>query len=148
MINESNSGDFSAKLLCGALTGVTANTITYPLDLIKTILSVQLNPRHYKKGVFGHMRIIYAKDGFLGFYKGWGTTMIGIAPYIAIKMATFDALKTKYLPDKNSPHFDLINLSFGAIAGMVSMAATYPFDLVKRKCNLLDSTGMHVGMTD
>ena len=137
LVNESNSKDFTAKLLWGALTGVTANSITYPLDLIKTMLSVQVNPRHYKKGIIGHMKIIYGKDGILGFYKGWLTTMIGIAPYIAIKMATFDALKSTYLPDKNSPHFDLINLSFGAIAGMVSMAATYPFDLVKRKMQLV-----------
>ena len=137
LIDESNSKDFTAKLLCGALTGVTANTITYPLDLIKTILSVQLNPRHYKKGVIGHVKIIYKKDGILGFYKGWLTTMIGIAPYIAIKMATFDALKSKYLQDKNKAHFDLINLSFGAIAGMVSMTATYPFDLIKRKMQLV-----------
>jgi solute carrier family 25 phosphate transporter 23/24/25/41 len=48
LVNESNSNDLRLKLLCGALTGVTANSITYPLDLIKTILSVQLNPRHYK----------------------------------------------------------------------------------------------------
>lgn len=137
LIDGSNSKDFTAKLLWGALTGVTANTLTYPLDLIKTILSVQLNPRHYKKGVYGHVKIIYKKDGILGFYKGWGTTMIGIAPYIAIKMATFDALKTKYLPDKNWANFDVINLSFGAIAGMVSMTATYPFDLIKRKMQLV-----------
>ena len=116
---------------------MTANTITYPLDLIKTILSVQLNPRHYKKGIIGHVKIIYQKEGILGFYKGWFTTMIGIAPYIAIKMATFDALKTKYLPDKNSKNFDLINLSFGAIAGITSMTATYPFDLIKRKMQLI-----------
>lgn len=48
LIKESHSSSFNAKLVCGALTGVTANSITYPLDLIKTILSVQLNPRHYK----------------------------------------------------------------------------------------------------
>lgn len=31
----------------------------------------------------------------------------------------------------------MINLSFGAIAGMVSMTATYPFDLIKRKMQLV-----------
>lgn len=107
------------------------------MDLLKTILSVQLNPRHYKKGITGHMKIIYRKEGLLGFYKGWGATMVGIAPYIAIKMATFDALKTHYLPDKNVKHFDLINLTFGAFAGLVSMVSTYPLDLVKRKMQLI-----------
>mmetsp|Transcript_18157 Transcript_18157/g.20336 ORF Transcript_18157/g.20336 Transcript_18157/m.20336 type:complete len:137 (+) Transcript_18157:91-501(+) len=96
LVNDSNTSNFNTKLLCGALTGITANSITYPLDLVKTILSVQLNPRHYKKGIWGHMKIILAKEGIFGFYKGWTTTMVGIAPYIAIKMATFDTLKTYY----------------------------------------------------
>lgn len=142
IIKDLSANDVKSKFICGALAGVTANTLTYPLDLIKTILSVQLNPRHYKKGIFGHLKIIYSKDGLPGFYKGWFTTMIGIAPYIAIKMATFDILKTRYLPDKNMAHFDLINLSFGAIAGMVSMTATYPLDLIKRKMQLV-GVGKH-----
>jgi solute carrier family 25 (mitochondrial phosphate transporter), member 23/24/25/41 len=62
--------------------------------------------------------------------------MVGIAPYIAIKMATFDVLKTRYLPDKNVPHFDVLNFTFGAFAGLVSMTATYPLDLVKRRMQL------------
>uniref|UniRef100_A0A7S3J4R6 Mitochondrial carrier protein n=1 Tax=Euplotes harpa TaxID=151035 RepID=A0A7S3J4R6_9SPIT len=137
LVDNSLANDVRGKFVCGALAGVTANTITYPLDLIKTILSVQLNPRHYKKGIVGHVRIIYSKEGLPGFYKGWLTTMVGIAPYIAIKMATFDVLKTRYLPSKDVPHFDLINLSFGAVAGMVSMTATYPLDLIKRKMQLV-----------
>lgn len=107
------------------------------MDLLKTILSVQLNPRHHKKGILGHIKIIYTKEGLGGFYKGWFTTMVGIAPYIAIKMATFDALKSKYNADKDNPRFDLINLAFGAIAGFVSMTATYPLDLVKRRMQLI-----------
>lgn len=137
LIDKSNSNNFSAKLLCGALTGITANTLTYPMDLLKTILSVQLNPRHYQKGITGHVKIIYRKEGIFGFYKGWFTTMIGIAPYIAIKMATFDALKSRYLPNKDAAHFDLLNFSFGAIAGVVSMTSTYPLDLIKRKMQLI-----------
>ena len=62
--------------------------------------------------------------------------MVGIAPYIAIKMATFDALKTHFCPNKDVPHFDLINLGCGAVAGIVSMTMTYPLDLVKRRIQL------------
>ena len=71
LVKDTNPSDFQTKLMCGALTGITANSITYPLDLLKTILSVQLNPRHYKKGIWGHVKIIYRKEGPRGFYKGW-----------------------------------------------------------------------------
>jgi len=32
--------DFSSKLICGGLTGMTASTLTYPLDLIRTVLTI------------------------------------------------------------------------------------------------------------
>ena len=31
-----------AKLLCGGLTGMTASTLTYPLDLIRTVISINV----------------------------------------------------------------------------------------------------------
>ena len=51
---------------------------------------------------------------------------MGSASYAAIKIDTFDTVKTHYLPDKNVKHFDVINLTFGALAGQVSMVSTYP----------------------
>ncbi len=33
----------SAKLVCGGLTGMTASTLTYPLDLIRTVLGVKVD---------------------------------------------------------------------------------------------------------
>ena len=81
---------FKEKLYCGALTGMTASTLTYPLDLIRTYLVI--NTSDVKIGMIEQGKIIFAKDGFLGLYKGWGTSMCGIAPYVAIKMASFDFL--------------------------------------------------------
>ena len=33
----------SSKLFCGGLTGMTASTLTYPLDLIRTKLSIAVD---------------------------------------------------------------------------------------------------------
>ena len=41
----------------------------------------------------------------------------GITPFIAIKMSSFDLLRTYYLPQRSHPRFDTINLTLGAIAG-------------------------------
>ena len=41
LFSGDNSGNF-AKLCCGGLTGMTASTLTYPLDLIRTKLSINL----------------------------------------------------------------------------------------------------------
>ena len=32
-----------AKLACGGLTGMTASLLTYPLDVIRTMMSISVN---------------------------------------------------------------------------------------------------------
>jgi len=62
---------------------------------------------------------------------------MGIAPYIAINMTTFDMLKRRYLPkDRDAPYFTLINLGLGASAGFAAAATTYPTDLIRRRMQL------------
>ena len=60
----------------------------------------------------------------------------GITPYIGIKMASFDLMKNRFLPSKNDPKFDVMNLTLGAIAGTVAVTATYPTDLIRRLLQL------------
>jgi hypothetical protein len=61
-------------------------------------------------------------------------------------MMTFDLLKHRFLPNRNDPRFDIINLSLGAAAGYefpaifllvsffrtVAVTLTYPTDVVRR----------------
>lgn len=63
-------------------------------------------------------------------------TFKGITPYIGIKMASFDLMKYRFLPSKNDPKFDVINLTLGAIAGTIAVTATYPTDLIRRLLQL------------
>lgn len=127
----------------GALTGMTAATICYPLDLVRSVLSVQTTNENYK-GIADAMRSIVKADGILGLYRGLGPTLMGIAPYIAINMTTFDLLKRKYMPkSRDAPYFTLINLGLGATAGFVSAATTYPTDLIRRRMQLSGMKGSH-----
>lgn len=41
------------KLLCGGLTGMTASTLTYPLDLIRTHLSLNVTAEGPKPSIMG-----------------------------------------------------------------------------------------------
>ena len=43
-----------AKLACGGMTGMTASFLTYPLDLVRTILSIQVDTAGTAKpSIFG-----------------------------------------------------------------------------------------------
>ena len=61
---------FYRLFLCGTLAGLNAITLTYPLDVARTLLAVETKESQ-KSGLFNTLMSIYQKDGFRGFYKGY-----------------------------------------------------------------------------
>ena len=51
--NEGGQVSNMAKLFCGGLTGMTASTLTYPLDLIRTKLSINVADSTVKPSIWG-----------------------------------------------------------------------------------------------
>ena len=55
---------------------MTASFLTYPLDLLRTVMSVKVDGvGDAKPTVKGCVKEIIAKDGYLGLYKGLPSTM-------------------------------------------------------------------------
>lgn len=127
-------------LVCGSISGIVASFCTYPLDLVRTILSIRTDTE--KTGIVKEARNIVAKDGILGLYRGLNMSLFvnstqGIAPFIGIKMSVFDTLKHKYLKDSQDANFSTKNFIIGGAAGAVATALTYPTDLLRRKMQLI-----------
>lgn len=142
IIGDNPNPGFMRTLAAGALTGMTASTICYPLDLVRSVLSVQTTTANYT-GIGHAMRCIVAADGFRGLYRGLSPTLMGIAPYVAINMAVFDTLKRRFMPARDHPYFTPINLCLGATAGFVAVTFTYPTDLIRRRMQLVGMKGGH-----
>jgi len=121
-------------LTAGAMSGMTSSLVCYPLDLVRSFLTVQTDGRY--SGMLNTIAVIYRTHGFLGLYRGLIPTMLGIAPYVAINFTTFDTLKRYYLPERSSRYFDLINLGLGACAGFTAAGLTYPTDVIRRRIQL------------
>ena len=137
-----NELSFMSKLLCGGLTGVTAQVMTYPLDLLKTYLTIHIESADAgKTSILEQSKIIIQNRGFRGMFQGLGMSCIGIAPFIGIKMASFDFLKQRFGPDNSSPNVVYYNLAIGASAGTIAVTMTYPTDLVRRLLQLNGSPG-------
>jgi solute carrier family 25 phosphate transporter 23/24/25/41 len=66
----------------------------------------------------------------------------GIFPYVGVKMAAFDVLKTFIKLDRSDPYFTLKNMTMGAIAGGLSIFATYPSDLIRRRMQMRGQDGI------
>jgi len=142
---------YKMKFICGGLSGVCTSTLTYPLDLVRTFLSIQTAGNKTevmgdKPSMMGGMINIVKKNGFFGLYKGWAMSMIGIVPYLALQLSVFDWTATNYMPDKKSKWFDVANLLIGGWAGFVGAGLTYPADVVRRKMQLSVSNVKYINL--
>lgn len=82
------------RLICGGAAGITSVTFTYPLDIVRTRLSVQsasfaaLGQRGSEErlpGMFQTMLLMYRKEGgVVALYRGILPTVAGVAPYVSV----------------------------------------------------------------
>jgi len=84
---------YSQKFISAGLTGITASSIVYPMDVIKTYVILNQDKKEelkQQKSIFKETMKIYQMNGFRGFYKGMLISTVGIAPFIGIRMSTYD----------------------------------------------------------
>ena len=80
------------RLICGGLAGITSVFLTYPLDIVRTRLSIQsadfaeLGARPKKlPGMWATMTQMYkAEGGMAALYRGIIPTVAGVAPYVSL----------------------------------------------------------------
>lgn len=120
------------RFVSGSLAGVTAQSLTYPLDLARARMAV--TPRHMYKSlaqVFVHL----GRDRQPRvFYKGFTATILGVIPYAGVSFCTYETLKQTHrdYTQKACPN-PLERLLFGALAGLFGQTASYPLDIVRRR---------------
>ncbi|KAK2968577.1 hypothetical protein RJ640_009405 [Escallonia rubra] len=134
------SADLCIRLAGGGLAGITAASVTYPLDLVRTRLSAQRNVIYYR-GIWHALRTISREEGIFGLYKGLGATLLGVGPNLAISFSVYDTVRSYWqsLRPKDSPV--LISLACGSLAGIASSTVTFPLDLVRRRMQLEGAGG-------
>lgn len=82
------------RLVCGGIAGITSVTVTYPLDIVRTRLSIQSasfadlgsrDPAKNLPGMFSTMAMIYKNEGgMIALYRGIAPTVAGVAPYVSL----------------------------------------------------------------
>lgn len=123
------------RLIAGGAAGITAASLTYPLDLVRTRLAAQRNEKYYK-GIAHALRTISRDEGRRGLYKGMGATLLGVGPNIAINFCVYETLKSTCAEKRSEPPGAWSSLAFGSVAGIASSTATFPLDLVRRRMQL------------
>jgi len=86
------------------------------------------------------LKVMREEGGVRGLYRGLVTTAVGVAPYVGINFAAYEALRGWITPPGKASVGR--KLSCGALAGSISQTLTYPFDVLRRKMQV---TGMKGG---
>jgi len=137
------------RAACGALAGCCAVLTTYPLDLVKTRLTIQkegvgADGVVYKKtysGTWDCLTKVARDEGPTALFKGLSPTLMGVAPFEAVQFTFYNWIKDLRAEQKlkNAPTpaegklgtFDF--LALGCVAGAVAQQAAYPFDLIRKR---------------
>jgi len=129
------------RFQAGVLAGVTAASLTYPLDLIRIRLATNVDPA--VAGFRSQARSIVKEEGSaLALYKGFIPTVTSLAPFIAINFAIFDTIKTNFMPEELNSEFirAFYILGFGATSAILAQSICYPLDTVRRRMQVKGST--------
>jgi len=131
------------RLTAGALAGLTSVIITYPLDLVRTRLSVQTSNELKYKGIKDAFTLIYKQEGVLALYKGTNATLMGVAPYVGLNFMVYETLKAFLKTNVQSDPSTIQLLSCGGISGAMSQTITYPLDVMRRKMQMQGFSSNH-----
>ncbi|KAK7843249.1 adenine nucleotide transporter bt1, partial [Quercus suber] len=103
-----------ASLVAGACAGVSSTICTYPLELLKTRLTIE-------RGVY-----IVREEGPAELYRGLTPSLIGVIPYAATNYYAYDTLRKAYP------------------AGAISSSATFPLEVARKHMQVGALSGRQV----
>ncbi|XP_045904732.1 calcium-binding mitochondrial carrier protein SCaMC-1 [Micropterus dolomieu] len=122
------------RFMAGSLAGATAQTAIYPMEVMKTRLTLRKTGQY--SGMFDCAKKILKKEGVKAFYKGYIPNILGIIPYAGIDLAVYESLKnlwlSHYAKDTANPGV-LVLLGCGTMSSTCGQLASYPLALVRTR---------------
>lgn len=146
------------KFIAGATAGTAAVVGCYPLDLVRTRLTTELEGQEHYKGIRDAFKKILTEEGFMGFYSGIAPTLLVAVPNFAISYSVYGTLKEHALDDDlfyNLRKIDadsgesklgfLLTVLCGASSGCLSTTITFPMDTIRRRMQIQN---LHIDAKD
>lgn len=119
------------RMLSGGLAGAVAQSIIYPLELVRTRLAV-CPPGTYT-GIHDVFCKVLRSEGWRAFYRGLTPSMLGIIPYAGVDIAVFEMLKERLLDEYDGyPPAHMI-LGAGMVSSSIAQYTAYPLAVVRTR---------------
>lgn len=117
----------------GGAAGAVSRTVVSPFERMKIIFQVQQHNNQYV-GVLGTLKRMWTEEGWRGFMRGNGSNCIRVIPYSAVQFCTYTYMKALLGPECAGTWEGKVGA--GVVAGVVSVATTYPLDLVRTRLSV------------
>lgn len=144
-----SSKTHTSKLLAGSLTGITAVTFTYPLDVVRARMAYQVYEKRYRSVCHTLTSLVRTEGGPRALYRGFSSTILGMIPYAGVAFYTYEVVKSFVVENMSwiatRPSLDgsgtvvltvPASLFCGGMSGAVSQTVSYPFDVARRMMQL------------
>uniref|UniRef100_A0A672GP06 Solute carrier family 25 member 23b n=1 Tax=Salarias fasciatus TaxID=181472 RepID=A0A672GP06_SALFA len=122
------------RFIAGSLAGATAQTIIYPMEVLKTRLTLRKTGQY--SGMADCARQILKTEGVRAFYRGYLPNTLGIIPYAGIDLAVYETLKNawlqRYCVNSADPGV-LVLLGCGTVSSTCGQLASYPLALIRTR---------------
>eukprot|EP00897_Mesotaenium_endlicherianum_P004378 jgi/Mesen1/3969/ME000210S03204 len=123
-----------ASPIAGGLAGMAGTLATYPLELMRTRISVQ---PHLYDGLLPTFFKIVREEGPSALYRGLTPSLLGVFPYAATNYFVYDRLRTMYKrATKRASVPPGANFLCGAIAAAASSGVTFPLEVARRQLQM------------
>lgn len=130
------------SLVAGACAGVSSTIVTYPLELLKTRLTIQGD---VYDGLFDAFIKILQEGGPGELYRGLTPSLIGVIPYAATNYFAYDTLRKAYRKIfKTDKIGNIETLFIGSAAGAISSTATFPLEVARKHMQVGALSGRQV----
>ena len=80
----------SVLLVCGAVSGLLAQTMSYPLEIVRRHMQVAARTGDKSYTTFQTIRHIYARKGFKGFWVGLSIGYMKVTPMFAVSFYVYE----------------------------------------------------------
>ena len=114
------------NFISGGVAGMVAMVVIYPLETIRTRLSLQMNRSHYSNIVN-----VFQKLTLSQLYSGLKISILGFTPFSAFNFMFYNT----YLDHFQKYKIDdtISKMMAGGLSGITSLSITYPTDLLRRR---------------
>ncbi|KZT12493.1 mitochondrial carrier [Laetiporus sulphureus 93-53] len=139
-VDDSREISGVSRFLSGGIGGISSQLTIYPIETLKT--QMMSSTGQHKRTLLSAAKKVWSLGGFRAFYRGLTIGLVGVFPYSAIDMSTFEALKLAYLRStgKEEPGV-LALLAFGSVSGSIGATSVYPLNLIRTRLQASGSSG-------